>query len=388
MALILLALASVGHAVLWLALINRIHGVGIRRVWVDLLTLFFLAAAVAAPLLVGWALYNQPTGSLSERLAASPASEIYLALCAIVLVVASVNRWQQSRRDRRCNTLLSDRVTRVALPAAAATYVARGRFYLVARAPFNEVLQVRLHEKDLAISRLAAAHDGLKIAHVTDLHFCGRIERAFFEHVVDETNAKNPDIVAVTGDIMEGDEFLDWIPSTLGRLRARCGVYYVLGNHDRRATKDRLKAVLADAGLTHVGGKWLQISVDGSPIIVAGNELPWFKPAADLRDCPSESESGRPLRLLLAHSPDQFGWAQENDVDLMLAGHLHGGQARLPLLGAITSPSIHGVRYVCGVFREGNTVMHVSRGVGSLTPARLNCPPELAVLTLRAQERA
>ena len=234
-----------------------------------------------------------------------------------------------------------------------------------------------------SIPRLAAAHDGLKIAHVTDLHFSGRIERAFFEHVVDATNAMSPDIVAVTGDIVEGDQFLDWIPPTLGRLRGKYGVYYVLGNHDRRATEAKLKAAMAEAGLIHVGGKWQQILVDGAPIVIAGNELPWYKPAADLSDCPNAEESGRPLRLLLAHSPDQFRWARENDVDLMLAGHLHGGQVRLPLLGAITSPSIHGVRYVCGVFREGNTVMHVSRGVGSLTPVRLNCPPEIAVLTLR-----
>ena len=94
-------------------------------------------------------------------------------------------------------------------------------------------------------------------------------------------------------------------------------------------------------------------------------------------------EAGRPLRILLAHSPDQFRWAQANDIDLMLAGHLHGGQVKFPLLGAIASPSIYGVRYVAGVFRNSNTVMHVSRGVGSLTPLRIGCPPEVALLVLR-----
>jgi predicted MPP superfamily phosphohydrolase len=87
---------------------------------------------------------------------------------------------------------------------------------------------------------------------------------------------------------------------------------------------------------------------------------------------------------LLAHSPDQFGWAQANEVDLMLAGHNHGGQVCLPLLGPIVAPSLHGVRYGSGTFRAGNTVMHVSRGTSSLTPLRWNCPPEIAVLTLRA----
>ena len=123
----------------------------------------------------------------------------------------------------------------------------------------------------------------------------------------------------------------------------------------------------------------------GPPLIVAGNELPWYRPASDFSACSNAEAIGRSMRLLLAHSPDQFGWAHANDVDLMLAGHLHGGQVRLPVLGAITSPSAHGVRYVSGVFARGNTVMHVSRGVGSLTPVRFGCPPEIAVLVLRQQ---
>jgi uncharacterized protein len=215
----------------------------------------------------------------------------------------------------------------------------------------------------------------------------GRLMRAYFERVVDEVNRAAVDIVAVTGDIVEGNRFLDWLPATLGRLEARFGVYYVLGNHDRRADEPELRAALADAGLINVGSTWHQVIVRGTPIVLVGNELPWYKPAADLRDCPNESEAGRPARILLAHSPDQFKWAQANDVDLMLAGHLHGGQVRLPLIGAITSPSIHGVRYAAGLFTAGNTVMHVSRGIGALTPLRYRCPPEIAILVLRSQPR-
>ena len=67
----------------------------------------------------------------------------------------------------------------------------------------------------------------------------------------------------------------------------------------------------------------------------------------------------------------------------MLAGHNHGGQVRLPFVGAILAPSRHGVRYAAGAFRSGNTVMHVSRGTSCLTPLRYNCPPEIALLILR-----
>jgi predicted MPP superfamily phosphohydrolase len=122
-------------------------------------------------------------------------------------------------------------------------------------------------------------------------------------------------------------------------------------------------------------------------LILAGNELPWFGPAADIGEVSASETSGQPLRILLAHSPDQFGWAQRHGVHLMLAGHNHGGQVRLPLLGAILAPSRHGVRYAAGAYRTGDTVLHVSRGTSSLTPIRVNCPPEIAILVLRGGNR-
>jgi predicted MPP superfamily phosphohydrolase len=88
------------------------------------------------------------------------------------------------------------------------------------------------------------------------------------------------------------------------------------------------------------------------------------------------------LRILLSHSPDQLEWARRHDFDLVLAGHTHGGQIRFPLIGPIIAPSRFGGRYACGVFCEPPTLMHVSRGVSSMFPVRLRCPPELAKLTL------
>ena len=116
---------------------------------------------------------------------------------------------------------------------------------------------------------------------------------------------------------------------------------------------------------------------------MAGNELPWFPPAADLSQAPPPAPDG-PLRIVLAHSPDQIAWAQSADVDLMLAGHTHGGQIRLPLLGPIFVPSRWGVHYASGLFHAAPTTMHVSRGVSAEFPVRVGCPPELAHLVLRS----
>jgi predicted MPP superfamily phosphohydrolase len=160
----------------------------------------------------------------------------------------------------------------------------------------------------------------------------------------------------------------------------------VLGNHDLY-TYDvpHLRKLLAGSGVVDVGGCWKRLELKGAEIVVAGNELPWFEPAADMRNCPPRSQEHPQLRILLSHSPDQFDWAQRCDFDLMLAGHTHGGQIRLPIVGPIFSPSRHGVKYASGTFFAEPTVMHVSRGISGELPIRLNCPPELTKLVLRCR---
>jgi predicted MPP superfamily phosphohydrolase len=387
MALTLLIVGAVGHVVLWVALINRAHALGVARRWVNLMTLACLAAMGIAPLGVLAALYYQFEWDTTLTRLAATAAWTYVLLCAAICVVSILQRWYLSRHPERDATLLANHTSRITLDNTSETLSAPGIATWLSRLPGNQVLSICIQEKEVAIPRLAAAHEGLRIAHLTDLHMSGRLTRAFFEHVVDEVNRMAVDIVAVTGDIVEGNKFLESLPSTLGHLKSRYGVYYVLGNHDRRADETKLREALADAGLTNVGSTWVQIVVNGAPLVFAGNELPWYKPAADLSNCPNESNAGRPTRVLLSHSPDQFKWAQANDVDLMLAGHLHGGQVRLPLIGAVTSPSIHGVRYAAGLFTAGNTVMHVSRGISALTPLRYRCPPEIAILVLRSPPR-
>ncbi|HEX4414442.1 MAG TPA: metallophosphoesterase [Lacipirellulaceae bacterium] len=385
MAVPLLILGAIGHTVLWIALINRVHAIAFARRWINALTLLFLALLVFAPLAVAAALYfHYANDSPTSRFFAFFAWG-YLALCTGVCLLSAAQRIYLAGHTERAAAPANNHTQRINLRSELATFAAPGFPTLLSRLPGNQVLTIYAQEKQIVIPRLAPAHVGLRIAHLTDLHMSGRFTQAFFERVVEAVNATSPDLIAITGDIVEGDRFLTWLPPTLGKLRARNGVYYVLGNHDRRATESHIKSILAEQRLIHVGHEWKKVIVHGAPLIVAGNELPWFKPAADFSACPSNTADGWATRILLAHSPDQFQWAQRNDCDLMLAGHLHGGQWRLPIIGAVTSPSAHGVRYAAGVFRAGNTVMHVSRGVGGLTPLRINCPPEIATLVLRAK---
>jgi predicted MPP superfamily phosphohydrolase len=381
---LLLFIGAIGHMVLWVALINRVHAIGIARRWVNAMTLIFLAFLVFTPVAVAAALYVQIPGDTAAIQMLSQLAWAYVIFCAGVCLVSAAQRLYLVGHKERVALPTSNHTERIQLRHKSSSLAAPGLPMLLTRLPGNQVLSIHAQEKQIAIPRLTRALDGLRVAHVTDLHISGRLTQAFFEHVVEAVNATNPDLIAITGDLVEGNQFLTWLPPTLGELRAIYGVYYVLGNHDRRASESRIKATLADAGLIHIGHHWQQISINGTPLIIAGNELPWYKPAADLSNCPLDAGENHVPRILLAHSPDQFAWAQRNNIDLMLAGHLHGGQVRFPVLGAITSPSAHGVRYAAGLFRSGNTVMHVSRGVGALTPIRINCPPELATLVLRA----
>jgi predicted MPP superfamily phosphohydrolase len=164
-------------------------------------------------------------------------------------------------------------------------------------------------------------------------------------------------------------------------------VYFILGNHDDFIDAARTRKLLADAGLVCLSGRWVRADWNGAAVLIGGNELPWLRPAASLDDLPPRRPGAAEFRLVLCHSPDQFAWCRRADADLALAGHTHGGQVQLPLFGPIASPSLSGTRYACGVFRRGDTVLHVTRGIAGLTPLRWRCTPEIALLELAAPLR-
>src|SRR5262249_48822806 len=139
----------------------------------------------------------------------------------------------------------------------------------------------------------------------------------------------------------------------------------ILGNHDSWRDASAIRRRLARAGFDVLGNSTRQILIRAKPMIVVGHEGPWFKPGPSLLDYPVDA-----FRLCLSHTPDNIGWAKRNKVDLMLSGHVHGGQIRLPLIGSIFVPSRYSRRYDCGTFFSAPTVMHVSRGLAGQHPLR------------------
>jgi hypothetical protein len=177
---------------------------------------------------------------------------------------------------------------------------------------------------------------------------------------------------------VDSDRHHRWVVPVLGRLRWKLAAFAILGNHDSWYDPTLVRRRLARLGIRVLGNGFEALAVAGRPMIVIGNEAPWFSPPPDLKDCPADG-----FRLCLSHTPDNLPWAKQHGMDLMLAGHTHGGQIRLPLFGSILVPSRFSRRYDCGLFYEPPTLLHVSRGLGSKHPVRYNCRPEVTRIILR-----
>ena len=380
-----LALAALGHGWIWTGLVNRLHGWGGPRLFVKLLTIACVLVFLVVPLAILWRTFKGDLGQFNP-FNSDPAIRLYLGACAAIGVASLVvkplieslrydpdvlKQWTYDRRD------VAKAIGRKPLVGVFAN--------LLGALPGNEILTLSIDRKRLALPRLPAELNGLTIAHLSDLHMTGRIGREFYAYLARQVNDLRPDVIAVTGDIVEHESCWPWLEESLGQLCAPLGVYFILGNHDAFIDTDKTRQLLIEAGLTYLTGRWLKADWNGAAVQLVGNELPWLAPAASLRDV-SPPANEQAFRLALCHSPDQFRWCQRAGIDLALAGHTHGGQVQLPLLGVVASPSYHGTRYACGVFRRDTTIMHVTRGIGGETPIRWRCPPEIALLELTTSE--
>jgi uncharacterized protein len=381
-----------GHAFLWIGLVNRLHAIAFPRWIIDLLTAVIFSVIGAGPVVVlAWWLagWESPFARLDASLAQHPGRMFLAIYCGICWLAGTGTLlrwlWHKLYFRRPSKLLRIDQRHRAAISLEqAALHPEEGVHHFTVNLPGNQTLQLDVTRRTFDVPRLPPALNGLKILHLSDFHFTGNVGKAYFREVVRIGNELQPDLIALTGDYADSDACIDWIPDTLGRLAAPCGVYFVLGNHDTFINTCRLREVLRASGPIDLGGRWLQVPIRGESIIVAGNELPWIAPAAELSRCGPSSAQGGPVRIVLSHSPDQIDWARFHEVDLMLCGHTHGGQIRLPLVGAILMPSYYGVKFDCGLFHLPPTVLHVTRGISGKQSLRWNCAPEIVLLTLHA----
>jgi predicted MPP superfamily phosphohydrolase len=375
----LFVLATAGHLCLVVISHNWWYGSHLPKPIGDVVQVLHGLLFLAGPLALWWWFGVGLAGLADTSNGVWKAGVLsYLLLCCFTAVIGlpmvTLFRWLRAHPS----VLVSNHTQTVDVAAMLGYRPMGRRFYRhLTRLPGNDVFRVDFTEKLLRLPRLPAACSGLTILHVSDLHLNGTPDRKFFEQVMEQCAQWQPDLVALTGDIVDDADHVRWVVPILGRLKWRIAALAILGNHDQWYDVSLIRRRVRRAGITMLANTWTQLDVRGEPMIVVGNETPWFAPGPNLRDCPQG-----PFRLGLSHTPDNIAWARANGIDLMLAGHVHGGQVRLPLIGSILVPSRYGRRYDGGTFNEPPTVMHVSRGLSGQEPLRYGCRPEVTKLVL------
>lgn len=232
----------------------------------------------------------------------------------------------------------------------------------------------------------------LRIAQITDLHIGPMLRAPKLRRYVDQINALEPDLVVITGDIFDFDpQFIDEGCAELGRLRAKYGVFAVLGNHDVYTGVDRVLAGLwRHTEIRVLRDEWVQLDIDGHAFCIAGVEDPgqgWREKVSEhsaLDRLGAEVPAGVP-RLLLAHRPSWFAHAARVGFPVVLAGHTHGGQLRLPFARNFNVSRII-AHHTTGRFDMAGGTLYVSQGLGVAgLPVRLNCPREISLIRFSAQ---
>ena len=241
--------------------------------------------------------------------------------------------------------------------------------------------------RDIDCKHLPPGLDGLRIGVLADFHYRPDQDDELLGKVVDQVRAEKLDLVALTGD------FVDSVPLVmvpllehLRKLEAAHGVFAVMGNHDGwNIDGAMVRALFEKAGISFLINRHSLLTIGGDSLAVAGTDFIWRgkpDPARTLKGIAPEI----PV-FAMVHEPDYFDvMAAQRNIQLQVSGHTHGGQCRVPLAGYAPVSVKYGRNYNYGEYSRGDSKLFVTRGVGTTGPrVRFACPPELAVLTLRAE---
>ena len=249
-----------------------------------------------------------------------------------------------------------------------------------------EPSHLSISRQDITCRQLPAGLDGLRIGLLADFHYRPNWDSALMDKVVAQVGRENLDLITLAGDFMSKDpRVIPPLLSHIGKMQARHGVFAVLGNHDGwNVNPAWLQRQFEKVGVSFLINQHRLLSIRGESLVVAGSDFVWFG-APDPAKMLKGVNADMPV-LALVHEPDYFDTlTRHREIQLQVSGHTHGGQCRVPLVDYAPKTVKYGSKYVYGSFRRGDSNLFVTRGVGTTGPrVRFACPPELAVLTLRA----
>lgn len=251
----------------------------------------------------------------------------------------------------------------------------------VARAALAEPYMLTIEHKQIQLDRLPTAFDGFRVVQLSDVHHGPFSDREQIERAVETANRLQPDIVALTGDYISKERhYAAPCAEMLGKLKARYGVYAVLGNHDHWTDAALITDLFRAEGITVLINEGIRFERDGAAFWLAGVD----DSMVGLEDVSLALAGARKdeMKLLLAHNPIVLRRAARASIDLVLSGHTHGGQ--VAIRGERSAPRPR-KRLLKGLWRQGKTQIYVNRGLGTVVlPIRYGCPPEISLLELRS----
>ncbi len=243
---------------------------------------------------------------------------------------------------------------------------------------------VEITHLTLKVSNLPSNFSGLAIAHITDIHFDRWMTPERFSKTVKMVNALSPDVIALTGDIIESDtpdSLTSGIIEQLADLRARKLKCAVLGNHDHWKDPDLARQILRQSDFQELDNRVYPLTENGQRLFFCGLDDHW-EHLDDLDAVTANLPEGS-CAILLVHEPDYADIsAPTGKFALQLSGHSHGGQISLPFYGPPVVPR-YAVKYSSGLYQVEGMYLYTNRGLGMITPRlRFNCRPEIALITL------
>lgn len=241
---------------------------------------------------------------------------------------------------------------------------------------------VRIAKRDLCIAALDRRLDGLRIAHLSDLHIGSLTPKSWGLEWARIATRHAPDLVVVTGDLItSGTDYLDDAADVVGALRAPLGVFVSLGNHDHFGDVGALVSKLTQRGARVLRNEGTVLEHRGGRLWLAGVDDTWTR-RADL----AHALAGRPdgmTTLLLSHDPRLFEQAARNDVDVVLSGHTHAGQIAMPFATETLNLSRLTTPYTAGRYHRGRSTLYVNSGLGTTgPPIRIGAAPEITLLRI------
>ena len=250
----------------------------------------------------------------------------------------------------------------------------------------------RLVQVTLPLKRLPAEWDGLRIAQLSDFHYDDHFSVVPLRKAVETLNRLQPDLVLLTGDFVTVPAFsnrrkkaadvIEPCTQLLEQLKTNLGSFACLGNHDVATDPHRILNTLQSRNIKVLRNQSVPLEKGGKRLWLAGID-DVIEGSADLDITLQSIPASEPV-VLMAHEPDFATQVAKYPVDLQLSGHSHGGQVRIPFVGAPVLPEL-GVKFPKGLYQVGRLTLYTNVGIGTVRlPVRFDCPPEITLFTLKS----